>query len=68
MVRALMCIKLILNTVNINFVTFSDFFDSRQLKGEIFSILGYSPRKVRNSAYFDQFKVKNGVAPSAKLG
>ncbi|KAF1866221.1 hypothetical protein Lal_00024219 [Lupinus albus] len=31
-VRALMCLELILNGVNINFVTFSDFFDSRQLK------------------------------------
>ncbi|KAF7849320.1 hypothetical protein BT93_L0976 [Corymbia citriodora subsp. variegata] len=38
MVRALMCLELILNAVNINFVTFSDFFDSRQLKGDIFSI------------------------------
>ncbi|XP_027329362.1 uncharacterized protein LOC113871135 [Abrus precatorius] len=38
MVRALMCLELILNAVNINFVTFSDFFDSRQLKGNIFSI------------------------------
>ncbi|BBG98644.1 hypothetical protein Prudu_008105, partial [Prunus dulcis] len=38
MVRALMCLELILNAVNINFVTFSDFFDSRQLKGNILSI------------------------------
>nr|WCD67025.1 NdhE [Impatiens morsei] len=38
MVRALMCLELILNAVNINFVTFSYFFDSRQLKGSIFSI------------------------------
>ena len=38
MVRALMCLELILNAVNINLVTFSDFFDSRQLKGNIFSI------------------------------
>ncbi|KAK7296283.1 hypothetical protein VNO77_50486 [Canavalia gladiata] len=38
MVRALMCLELMLNAVNINFVTFSDFFDSRQLKGNIFSI------------------------------
>nr|QKV48300.1 NADH-plastoquinone oxidoreductase subunit 4L [Oreorchis foliosa] len=38
MVRALMCLGLILNSVNINLVTFSDIFDSRQLKGEIFSI------------------------------
>ncbi|KVH91498.1 hypothetical protein Ccrd_006479 [Cynara cardunculus var. scolymus] len=33
-----MCLELILNTVNLNFVTFSDFFDNRQLKGAIFSI------------------------------
>jgi len=33
-----MCLELILNVVNINFVTFSDFFDSRQLKGNILSI------------------------------
>ncbi|CAK9157496.1 unnamed protein product [Ilex paraguariensis] len=38
MVRALMCLELILNAVNMNFVTFSYFFDSRQLKGDIFSI------------------------------
>nr|YP_010456522.1 NADH-plastoquinone oxidoreductase subunit 4L [Parnassia gansuensis]UUA67597.1 NADH-plastoquinone oxidoreductase subunit 4L [Parnassia gansuensis] len=38
MVRALMCLELLLNAVNINFVAFSDFFDSRQLKGNIFSI------------------------------
>nr|YP_009459105.1 NADH dehydrogenase subunit 4L [Amomum krervanh]YP_009462864.1 NADH dehydrogenase subunit 4L [Wurfbainia compacta]YP_009693923.1 NADH-plastoquinone oxidoreductase subunit 4L [Wurfbainia villosa]YP_009694010.1 NADH-plastoquinone oxidoreductase subunit 4L [Wurfbainia villosa var. xanthioides]YP_009694915.1 NADH-plastoquinone oxidoreductase subunit 4L [Wurfbainia longiligularis]YP_010155393.1 NADH-plastoquinone oxidoreductase subunit 4L [Wurfbainia neoaurantiaca]QVV23935.1 NADH-plastoquinone o len=38
MIRALMCLELILNSVNINLVTFSDIFDSRQLKGNIFSI------------------------------
>jgi NAD(P)H-quinone oxidoreductase subunit 4L len=38
MVRALMCLELILNAVNINLVTFSDFFDNRQLKGNLFSI------------------------------
>nr|ATG24919.1 NADH dehydrogenase subunit 4L [Lobelia heterophylla subsp. heterophylla] len=38
MVRALMCLELLLNAVNMNFITFSDFFDSRQLKGSIFSI------------------------------
>ncbi|KAL5779743.1 hypothetical protein ACOSQ2_010480 [Xanthoceras sorbifolium] len=31
-VRALMCLEFILNAVNINFVTFFNFFDSRQLK------------------------------------
>lgn len=38
MVRALMCLELILNAVNLNFVTFSDFFDNSQLKGDIFCI------------------------------
>ncbi|KAF6147443.1 hypothetical protein GIB67_022103 [Kingdonia uniflora] len=38
MVRALMCLGLILNAINRNFVTFSDLFDSHQLKGDIFSI------------------------------
>lgn len=37
-VRALMCLELILNAVNINLVTFSDLFDNRELKGDIFSI------------------------------
>ena len=38
MVRALMCLELIFNAVNINFITFSNYFDTQQLKGEIFSI------------------------------
>nr|YP_009722067.1 NADH-plastoquinone oxidoreductase subunit 4L [Araucaria araucana]ATL58934.1 NADH-plastoquinone oxidoreductase subunit 4L [Araucaria araucana]ATL59017.1 NADH-plastoquinone oxidoreductase subunit 4L [Araucaria angustifolia] len=38
MVRALMCLELILNAVNLNLVTFSDSFDNRQVKGDIFSI------------------------------
>ncbi|CAN6453996.1 unnamed protein product [Victoria cruziana] len=38
MVRELMCLELILNAVNMNLVTFSDLFDSCQLKGDIFSI------------------------------
>nr|QWK39980.1 NADH dehydrogenase subunit 4L [Swertia cincta]QWK40579.1 NADH dehydrogenase subunit 4L [Swertia pubescens] len=38
MVRALMCLELILNAVNMNFVAFSGFCDNRQLKGEILSI------------------------------
>jgi NAD(P)H-quinone oxidoreductase subunit 4L len=42
MVRALMCLELILNAVNINFVTFSDFFDNRQLKGTCFLNFCYS--------------------------
>ena len=32
MVRALMFLELILNSVNINLVTFSDLYDSRKLK------------------------------------
>nr|QBW98100.1 NADH dehydrogenase subunit 4L [Pelargonium elongatum]QBW98101.1 NADH dehydrogenase subunit 4L [Pelargonium elongatum] len=38
MIRALMSLELMLNGINLNFVTFSDFFDSRQLKVDIFSI------------------------------
>nr|QFK69598.1 NdhE [Pogonatum inflexum] len=38
MIRALMCLELIFNAVNINFITFSNYFDTQQLKGEIFSI------------------------------
>jgi NAD(P)H-quinone oxidoreductase subunit 4L len=38
MVRALMCLELIFNAVNINFVTFSNSFDIQETKGEIFSI------------------------------
>ncbi|KAJ8754563.1 hypothetical protein K2173_005724 [Erythroxylum novogranatense] len=38
MVRAFICLDLILNAVNIKLVTFFDFFDNHQLKGNIFSI------------------------------
>nr|YP_009450026.1 NADH-plastoquinone oxidoreductase subunit 4L [Burmannia disticha]ANK36223.1 NADH-plastoquinone oxidoreductase subunit 4L [Burmannia disticha]AYW12110.1 NADH-plastoquinone oxidoreductase subunit 4L [Burmannia disticha] len=38
MIRALMCLELILNSINMNLVTFSNLFDNRQLKGNIFSI------------------------------
>nr|QYB22455.1 NADH-plastoquinone oxidoreductase subunit 4L [Saxegothaea conspicua]BBF91305.1 NADH-plastoquinone oxidoreductase subunit 4L [Saxegothaea conspicua] len=38
MVRALMCLELILNAVNLNLVTFPDSFDNLQVKGDIFSI------------------------------
>jgi NADH:ubiquinone oxidoreductase subunit K len=38
MVRALMCFELLFNVVNINLVTFSNYFDIEQLKGEIFLI------------------------------
>nr|YP_009560174.1 NADH-plastoquinone oxidoreductase subunit 4L [Vandenboschia speciosa]AZZ71299.1 NADH-plastoquinone oxidoreductase subunit 4L [Vandenboschia speciosa] len=37
-VRALMCLELILNAVNINLVIFSNSFDNQQLKGEVFSL------------------------------
>nr|YP_010986816.1 NADH dehydrogenase subunit E [Pinguicula vulgaris]WOL38207.1 NADH dehydrogenase subunit E [Pinguicula vulgaris] len=33
-----MCLELILNSVNINFVTFSDIFENRQLRSDILSI------------------------------
>nr|YP_009867640.1 NADH-plastoquinone oxidoreductase subunit 4L [Drepanocladus aduncus]YP_009867722.1 NADH-plastoquinone oxidoreductase subunit 4L [Hygroamblystegium varium var. humile]QKG04817.1 NADH-plastoquinone oxidoreductase subunit 4L [Drepanocladus aduncus]QKG04899.1 NADH-plastoquinone oxidoreductase subunit 4L [Hygroamblystegium varium var. humile] len=36
MVRALMCIELIFNAVNINLITFSNSFDTQETKGEIF--------------------------------
>nr|YP_010932088.1 NADH-plastoquinone oxidoreductase subunit 4L [Pleurozia gigantea]WKR35110.1 NADH-plastoquinone oxidoreductase subunit 4L [Pleurozia gigantea] len=38
MVRALMCLELIFNAVNINLITFSNFIDNLQIKGEIFCI------------------------------
>ncbi|VAI75374.1 unnamed protein product [Triticum turgidum subsp. durum] len=37
-VRALICLELILNSINLNLVTFSDLFDSGQLKADIFVI------------------------------
>ncbi|KAJ1256091.1 hypothetical protein BS78_K082100 [Paspalum vaginatum] len=37
-VRALICLELILNSINLNLVTFSNLFDSCQLKGDIFAI------------------------------
>nr|YP_010262418.1 NADH-plastoquinone oxidoreductase subunit 4L [Pedicularis cephalantha]UIX22131.1 NADH-plastoquinone oxidoreductase subunit 4L [Pedicularis cephalantha] len=42
MVRALMCLELILNSVNINFVTFSDIFDNPQFRGRYFLHFCYS--------------------------
>ncbi len=33
-----MCLELLFNVVNINLVTFSNYFDIEQLKGKIFSI------------------------------
>nr|WCR30495.1 NADH-plastoquinone oxidoreductase subunit 4L [Selaginella remotifolia] len=38
-VRALMCLELMLNAVNVNFVTFSNYLGAQQrVKGEIFAI------------------------------
>nr|YP_009925631.1 NADH-plastoquinone oxidoreductase subunit 4L [Phlegmariurus carinatus]YP_009988012.1 NADH-plastoquinone oxidoreductase subunit 4L [Phlegmariurus phlegmaria]QNH82411.1 NADH-plastoquinone oxidoreductase subunit 4L [Phlegmariurus carinatus]QNL17822.1 NADH-plastoquinone oxidoreductase subunit 4L [Phlegmariurus phlegmaria]WBV80326.1 NADH dehydrogenase subunit E [Phlegmariurus squarrosus] len=38
MVRALMCLELIFNAVNVNFVTFSNYLDIQKIKGEILSV------------------------------
>lgn len=38
MVRALMCLELMLNGVNFNLVTFSNYFDANELKGQTFAI------------------------------
>nr|QQP00213.1 NADH dehydrogenase subunit 4L [Selaginella nipponica]QQP00267.1 NADH dehydrogenase subunit 4L [Selaginella nipponica] len=38
MVRALMCLELILNAVNVNLVTFGNCAGARQMEGEIFAI------------------------------
>nr|YP_009514534.1 NADH-plastoquinone oxidoreductase subunit 4L [Lygodium microphyllum]AXG76132.1 NADH-plastoquinone oxidoreductase subunit 4L [Lygodium microphyllum] len=38
MVRALMCIELIFNAVNMNFIAFSNSFENSRLEGEIFSL------------------------------
>lgn len=38
MVRALMCLELMLNGVNVNLVTFSNYLDSEQLRGQTFAI------------------------------
>ena len=38
MVKALMCIELILNSVNLNLIVFSNMVDNRQLKGDILAI------------------------------
>nr|YP_009425073.1 NADH-plastoquinone oxidoreductase subunit 4L [Ampelopteris prolifera]ASU93736.1 NADH-plastoquinone oxidoreductase subunit 4L [Ampelopteris prolifera] len=37
MVRALMSLELIFNAVNLNLITFSNFFNNKQAGGEIFS-------------------------------
>ena len=38
MVRALMSLESIFNAVNLNFITFSNFFNNKQAGGEIFTI------------------------------
>lgn len=38
MVRALMSLESIFNAINLNFITFSNFFNNKQAGGEIFSI------------------------------
>lgn len=38
MVRVLICLELVLNSVNIDFVIFFDIFDNHRLRGDIFSI------------------------------
>lgn len=38
MVRALICLELILNSINLNLVTFSNLFDSRKLKGGMYKV------------------------------
>nr|YP_009258452.1 subunit 4L of NADH-plastoquinone oxidoreductase [Netrium digitus]ANI25481.1 subunit 4L of NADH-plastoquinone oxidoreductase [Netrium digitus] len=38
MVRALMCLELMLNGVNLNLVVFSNFVDAEELKGQAFAI------------------------------
>lgn len=37
-IRALICLELMINSINLNFIIFSNIFDNRQLKGDIFSI------------------------------
>nr|YP_009724471.1 NADH-plastoquinone oxidoreductase subunit 4L [Senegalia senegal]QGT77107.1 NADH-plastoquinone oxidoreductase subunit 4L [Senegalia senegal] len=51
MVRALMCLELILNAVNINFVAFSDFFWWSPIKRKYFFHFCYSYRS-RCSSYW----------------
>jgi NAD(P)H-quinone oxidoreductase subunit 4L len=38
MVRALMCLELMLNGVNVNLVTFSNYLDPEEIKGQVFAI------------------------------
>lgn len=38
MVRALMCLELMLNGVNLNFVAFASYLDSQDIKGQAFAV------------------------------
>lgn len=38
MIRALMCLELMLNGVNINLIAFSNYFDPLDIKGQVFVI------------------------------
>lgn len=38
MIRALICLELMINSINLNLIILSNIFDNRQLKGDIFSI------------------------------
>nr|NP_683854.1 NADH dehydrogenase subunit 4L [Chaetosphaeridium globosum]Q8M9T9.1 RecName: Full=NAD(P)H-quinone oxidoreductase subunit 4L, chloroplastic; AltName: Full=NAD(P)H dehydrogenase subunit 4L; AltName: Full=NADH-plastoquinone oxidoreductase subunit 4L [Chaetosphaeridium globosum]AAM96518.1 subunit 4L of NADH-plastoquinone oxidoreductase [Chaetosphaeridium globosum] len=38
MIKVLMCLELMFNSVNINLVAFSNFFDSESIKGQVFAV------------------------------
>nr|YP_010932388.1 subunit 4L of NADH-plastoquinone oxidoreductase [Hormidiella parvula]WKT06014.1 subunit 4L of NADH-plastoquinone oxidoreductase [Hormidiella parvula] len=38
LVRALMCLELLFNAVNVNLVAFSSFIDSEQARGQVFAL------------------------------
>jgi NAD(P)H-quinone oxidoreductase subunit 4L len=38
MVKALMCLELMLNGVNLNLVTFASYLDNQQIKGQVFVV------------------------------
>lgn len=53
-----MCLELILNSVNINFVTFSDIFNNRQLREDSFFIVSSICRN-RKSIRINQLNLLN---------
>lgn len=72
MVRALTSLESIFNAVNLNFITFSNFFSNKQAGGEIFTIFviavaaaeaatglatAPSPQRNRRSTRIDQFNL-----------